>query len=53
MGFTPVTKVRKLIVVFWDPPCAKKVDPERYVPCVSYKLLVSNVAHEMKEKFMI
>ena len=32
---------------FW---CNIKVDPERYVPCGPYKLLVSDVAHEMKKK---
>ena len=28
----------------------KKVNPETYVPCGSYELLLSNVAHQMKEK---
>ena len=30
----------------------KKIDPERQVPYGSYDLLVSNVAHQMKEKIM-
>ena len=33
--------------------CNKKVDPERYVSCGSYELLVSNVAHQMNLKLMI
>ena len=32
---------------FW---CNIKVDPERKVPCGPYKLLVSYVAHQIKEK---
>ena len=35
---------------FW---CNKKINPETYVPCGSYELLLSNVAHQMKEKLMI
>ena len=31
----------------------KKVNPETYVQCGSYELLLSNVAHQMKEKLMI
>ena len=35
----PVTKVKKVFVVFWDLLCAMKmVDPERYVSCGSYEL---------------
>ena len=33
--------------------CNKKVNPETYVPCGSYELLLSNVAHQMKEKLTI
>ena len=33
--------------------CKKKVNPETYVPCGSYELLLSNVAHQMKEKLTI
>ena len=29
--------------------CNKKVNPETYVPCGSDELLLSNVAHQMKE----
>ena len=51
MGFTPVTKVTKVIMVFWDLLGAKKnVDLERYVSFGSYELLVSNVDHKMNEK---
>ena len=31
----------------------KKVDPEKKVQCGSYELLVSNLAHVMKEKVLI
>ena len=51
MGFTPLTKVTKVFVVFWDLLGAKKkVDLERYVSLGSYELLVSNVGHQMNEK---
>ena len=30
--------------------CNKKVNPETYVPCGSYELLLSNIAYQMKEK---
>ena len=33
--------------------CNKKVNPETYIPCGSYELLWSNVAHQMKEKLTI
>ena len=33
--------------------CNKKANPETYVPCGSYELLLSNVAHEMKKKLTI
>ena len=33
--------------------CNKKVNPETYVPSGSYELLLSNVAHQMKEKLTI
>ena len=46
-----MTKVKKNYCGFlrhsW---CNKKVNPETYVPCGSYELLLSNVAHQMKEK---
>ena len=48
---TPVTRVTKLIVFFLGPSwCNKK---ETYIPCGSYELLLSNVAHQMKEKIII
>ena len=48
----PVTKVKKSVYLgpSW---CNKKVNPETYVPCGSYELLWSNLAHEMKEKLTI
>jgi hypothetical protein len=33
--------------------CNKKVNPETYVPCGSYELFLSNLAHQMKEKLTI
>ena len=33
--------------------CSKKVNPETYVPCGSYELLLSNVAHQIKVKLTI
>ena len=33
--------------------CNKEVNPETYVPCGSYELLLSNVACQMKEKLTI
>ena len=33
--------------------CNKKVNPETYFPCGSYKLLVSNIAQKIKEKLLI
>ena len=33
--------------------CNKKVNPETYVSCGSYELLLSNVAQQMKEKLAI
>ena len=49
-----MTKVKQLLVVFWDLLGAKKkVNPETYVSFGSYELLLSNVAHQMKEKLMI
>ena len=33
--------------------CNKKGNPETYVPCGSYELLLSNVAHQMKEKLTL
>ena len=54
VSYTPVTKVKTLIVVFLGPSwCNKKVNPETYVPCGSYELVLSNVAHHMKEKLPI
>ena len=53
-GFHPHDKSYKIDCGFLGPSwCNKKVYPERQVPCGSYELLVSNVAHEMKENSMI
>ena len=52
--FHPCDQSEKRIVGFWDLLGAiKKVNPEIYVPCGSYELLLSNVAHQMKEKLTI
>ena len=47
----PRGETDKSVYGFLGPPwCNSKVDPERYVSCGSYKLLVNKVAHEMNEK---
>ena len=52
--FHPCDKSDKKYSLFLGPSwCNKKVNPETYVPCGSYELLVSNVAHQMKEILMI
>ena len=52
--FQPRDKSEKHGCVFLGPSwCNKKVNPQTYVPCGSYELLLSNVAHQMKEKLMI
>ena len=52
--FHPQDKSEKNCCGFWGPSlCNKKVNPEKYVPCGSNELLLSNVAHEMKEKLTI
>ena len=53
--FHPRDESDKIDCVFWDLFGATKMylDPERYVSCGSYELLVSNVAHEMNVKLMI
>ena len=50
---TPMTKVKNMIGIFMGPWCNKKVNPKIYVTCGSYELLLSNVAHRMKEKLTI
>ena len=53
-GFTPVTKVKKNYCGFLGPSWFnKKVDPEIYVSFGPYELLVSNVAHQLNEKWMV
>ena len=52
--FHPRDETEKYNCVFLGPSwCNKKVNPETYVLCGSYELLMSNVAHQMKEKFTI
>ena len=52
--FCPCVKSDKSVCCFLGPPCAiKKVDPERYVSCVSYERLVSNIPPQINEKLMI
>ena len=43
-----MTKVKKIIVVFWD-----LLSAITYVPCGSYEKMLSNVARPMKEKLTI
>ena len=50
-GFQPVTKITKVFVVFWDLFGAKKVDPKIYVSYGSCAVLVSNIAHQMNDKY--
>ena len=46
--FHPRDKSEKNYCGFLGPSCCnKKVNPETYVPCGSYELLLSNVAHQM------
>ena len=52
--FHPRDESDKIDCGFLGPSwCNKKVNPETYVPCGSYELLLSNVAHQMKEKLLI
>ena len=52
--FFPRDKSDKIDYGFLGPSwCNKKVNPETYVACGSYELLLSNRAHQMKEKLMI
>ena len=49
--FHPRDKSEKNDCGFLGPSwCNIKKNPETYVPCGSYELLLSNVAHQMKEK---
>ena len=50
VGFTPVMKVTKVFVVYWDLLGAIKRETLKYMFHVcSFKLLLSNVAHKMNE----
>ena len=52
--FHPRDEIEKNYCYFLGPSwCNKKVNPETYVPCGSYELLLSNVGHQMKEKLTI
>ena len=46
-------KIIKTLLILGPFSWNKKLDPEIKVSCGSYELLVSNVAHQMVEKFMI
>ena len=49
-----MTKVKKIIVVFWELLDAiKKVNSETYVSWGSYELLLSNIDHQTNEKLTI
>ena len=53
-GFHPLDESDKIYCEFLGPSwCNKKVDPEKQVPCGSYELLMSNVAHQIKENLKI
>ena len=50
VGFNPVMKVTKIIVVFWDFLGAiKKVNPDRWISFGSHEFLLSNVAQQINE----
>jgi hypothetical protein len=52
--FHPRDESEKIDCGFLGPSwCNKKINPETYVPCGSYELLLSNVAHQMKGKLTI
>ena len=52
--FHPCDKSDKIDCGFLGPSwCNKMVNPKTYVPYGSYELLLSNVAHQIKEKLMI
>ena len=52
--FHPCDEREKVYCGFLGPSwCNKKVNPEIYVPCGSYQLLLSNVAYQMKEKITV
>ena len=51
--FHPWEESDKNYCDFFGPSgCNKKVNPETYVHCGSFKMLVSNVAHQMKVKLL-
>ena len=51
---TPLDESEKNDCGFLGPPWSnKKINPQTYVPCGSYELWLSNVAHHMKEKLTI
>ena len=52
--FHPSDESKKKYCGFVGPSwCNKKINPETYVPYGSYKLLLSNKSHQMKEKLTI
>ena len=52
--FHPRDESDKIYCGFMGPSwCNQKVNPETYVSCGSYELLLSNLAHQMKEKLTI
>ena len=52
--FHPRAESEKKYCGFLGPSwCYKKLNPETYVPCGSYELYLSNVAHQLKEKLTI
>ena len=52
--FHPLDEGEKIDCGFLGPSwCNKKVNPETYVSCGSYELLLNNIAHQMKEQLTI
>ena len=52
-GFYFLTKVKKGCGFLWHHWSNKKEDPDRYVSFGSYELLMSNVANQMNDKWII
>ena len=53
VGITSEKKVISVCAFLGPPWCYKKVNPEMYVSCGSYELLVSNVTYQMNEKLIV
>ena len=52
--FHPSDESDKIDCCFLGPSwCNKKIDPERWVPCGSFEVLVSNESHKMREAVIV